>query len=75
LARQGGWYAALRIPATGPDDNLAVALIEQHSVLVHPGRFFDFLRDGFLVLSLITPEKDFAEGVRRLLSFMKECHQ
>jgi aspartate/methionine/tyrosine aminotransferase len=75
LARQGGWYAVLRIPATGPDDNLAVALIEQHSVLVHPGRFFDFPLDGFLVLSLITPEKDFAEGVRRLLSFMKEYHQ
>jgi alanine-synthesizing transaminase len=75
LARQGGWYAVLRIPATRPDDDLAVALIERHSVLVHPGRFFDFPRDGFLVLSLITPEKDFAEGVRRFLSFIKEYLQ
>ncbi len=74
LARQGGWYVVLRVPATGPDDDLAVALLEQHSVLVHPGRFFDFPRDGFLVISLITPELDFHEGVRRLLQFIKECH-
>lgn len=69
LARQGGWYAVLRVPATGPDDDLAVALLEKHSTLVHPGRFFDFPRDGFLVLSFITPEPDFHEGVRRLLHF------
>ena len=75
LARQGGWYAVLRVPATVPDDDVTVALLEQHSVLVHPGRFFDFPRDGFLVLSLITPEKNFAEGIHRLLSYMKESHQ
>lgn len=69
LARQGGWYAVLRVPATGPDDDLAVELLERLSVLVHPGRFFDFPSDGFLVLSLITPEADFREGVKRLLQF------
>ena len=67
LARQGGWYAVLRVPATGPDEDLAVALLEKHSVLVHPGRFFDFRQDGFLVVSLITPEAEFREGIRRLL--------
>lgn len=67
LDRQGGWYATLRVPATGSDEDLAVTLLEKHDVLVHPGRFFDFPQDGFLVLSLITPEVDFCEGVRRLL--------
>lgn len=67
LARQGGWYAILRVPANGPDEDLVVALVERHSVLVHPGRFFDFDQDGFLVLSLITPEADFREGLARLL--------
>jgi aspartate/methionine/tyrosine aminotransferase len=67
LDRQGGWYAVWRVPATGSDEDLAVALLEKHSVLVHPGRFFDFRQDGFLVLSLITPTADFHEGVRRLL--------
>jgi len=67
--REGGWYAVLRVPATGPDEALAVDLLERCSVLVHPGHFFNFARDGFLVLSLITPEEQFREGVRRLREF------
>jgi len=69
LEREGGWYAVLRVPATGADEALAVDLLERCSVLVHPGHFFNFSRDGFLVLSLITPEKHFQEGVWRLREF------
>jgi alanine-synthesizing transaminase len=69
LDRQGGWYVILRGPATRADEDLAIALLKEHPVLVHPGRFFDFPQDGFLVLSLITPEKVFREGVHRMLSF------
>jgi alanine-synthesizing transaminase len=69
LDREGGWYAILRVPVTGTDEALAVSLLERCSVLVHPGHFFNFSQDGFLVLSLITPELDFAEGVKRLQSF------
>ena len=72
LDRQGGWYAVLRVPSTGSDEGLAVALLEKFSVLVHPGRFFDFRQDGFLVLSLITPESDFREGIKRLLNLFNE---
>jgi alanine-synthesizing transaminase len=71
LEREGGWYAVLRVPATGPDEALAVALLERCSILVHPGHFFNFSGDGFLVLSLITPEQQFQEGVRRLRKFFE----
>jgi alanine-synthesizing transaminase len=71
LEREGGWYAVLRVPASGPDELLAVDLLERYSVLVHPGHFFNFARDGFLVLSLITPQEDFQEGVRRLQKFFE----
>ena len=64
---EGGWYAVLRVPVTRTDEQLAVELLEQQSVIVHPGLFFDFHSDGYLVLSLITPEAIFAEGVRRVL--------
>ena len=64
---KGGWYAVLRVPVTQTDEQLAVELLEQQSVIVHPGLFFDFHSDGYLVLSLITPEAIFAEGVRRVL--------
>jgi len=69
LDRQGGWYAILRVPVTATDDDLTVALLERCSVLVHPGHFFNFSRDGFLVLSLITPQDNLKVGVLRLLNF------
>jgi alanine-synthesizing transaminase len=70
LDREGGWYAILRVPVTGSDDDLTVALLERCSVLVHPGHFFNFSREGFLVLSLITPEQQFQEGLQRLRKFL-----
>jgi len=65
---EGGWYAVLRVPATRPDEDLAIDLLEKHDVYVHPGHFYDFPSDGYLVVSLITPEQDFVDGVRRILS-------
>jgi alanine-synthesizing transaminase len=69
LEREGGWYAILRVPVTGTDEDLTAALLGRSSVLVHPGHFFNFPHDGFLVLSLIPAEDEFREGVRRLLRF------
>jgi alanine-synthesizing transaminase len=65
---EGGWYAVLRIPAMRPDEELAVELLEQHDVYLHPGHFYDFPGDGYMIVSLITPEQDFSEGLRRILS-------
>ncbi|HET8888869.1 MAG TPA: pyridoxal phosphate-dependent aminotransferase [Candidatus Angelobacter sp.] len=67
---EGGWYAVLRVPATRPDEELAIELLEKHDVYVHPGHFYDFPGDGYLVLSLIAPEQDFHEGIGRILSAM-----
>jgi len=64
---EAGWYAVLRVPATRPDEDLAIDLLEKHDVYVHPGHFYDFPGEGYLVVSLITPEQDFAEGIRRIL--------
>ena len=64
---EGGWYAVLRVPATRPDEELAIDLLEQHSVIVHPGHFYDFPREGHLVVSLITLADVFAEGIRRVM--------
>jgi alanine-synthesizing transaminase len=69
LVRDAGWYAVLRVPASRFNDGVAVDLLGRCSVLVHPGHFFNFAREGFLVLSLIVPEAEFQEGVRRLSSF------
>jgi aspartate/methionine/tyrosine aminotransferase len=67
LAVDAGWNAVLRIPATRSDEDVAIALLEQESVLVHPGHFFDFPGAGYLIVSLIAPEADFREGIGRVL--------
>jgi alanine-synthesizing transaminase len=70
LSVEGGWYAVLRVPVTQTDEELAVDLLRQKSVLVHPGHFYDFPSDGCLVLSLITHGAEFAEGVHRILEIV-----
>jgi alanine-synthesizing transaminase len=67
LQVEGGWYVVLRVPATRSDEELALTLLEGKDVYVHPGHFFDFPADGYLVLSLITCEDEFAEGIGRIL--------
>ena len=68
LEMEGGWYAVLRVPVIRSDEDLAIELLTTHNVYVHPGHFYDFPTDGYLIVSLIAPERDFNEGMKRLLS-------
>jgi len=59
----GGWSAVVRVPATRPEEALVAELLERDAVAVHPGYFFDFPHEAFLVVSLL-PEPDlFARGM------------
>jgi alanine-synthesizing transaminase len=66
LEVEGGWYATLRIPALKPDEETVLELLEQ-GVWVQPGGFFGMGASGRLVLSLLTPEKEYITGVTRLI--------
>ena len=69
LQVEGGWYAVLRSPVTRSDEDLSIELVVKENVYVHPGHFYDFPSDGYLIVSLITPElADFAKGIELLLS-------
>jgi len=70
LAVEGGWYAVLRVPATQSDEDLAIDLLRKAGVLVHPGHFYDFPQDGYLILSLITPLAEFHQGIDRLIKLL-----
>jgi alanine-synthesizing transaminase len=70
LQIEGGWYAVLRVPVTRSDEDLAIHLLRQASVLVHPGHFYDFPSDGYLILSLLTPAEEFLQGTRRILELL-----
>jgi alanine-synthesizing transaminase len=67
LHQEGGWSAVLRVPAMQSDEQLAIDLLRIRNVLVHPGHFYDFPNDGYLIISLLTPPDEFREGIARLL--------
>lgn len=67
LDMEGGWYAVLRVPVTRSDEDLAIELMQQERVLIHPGHFYDFPTDGYLVVSLIAPPIEFSLGIGRTL--------
>lgn len=63
---EGGWSVPLRVPLLRSEEELVVDLIEG-GVLVHPGYFYDYPTPGWLVVSLLTPEPDFAEGLAKVV--------
>jgi aspartate/methionine/tyrosine aminotransferase len=67
---EGGWYAVLRVPVTQSDEDLAIEILRKQSVLVHPGHFYDFPNDGYLIVSLITPLQDFRKGIAKVLELL-----
>jgi aspartate/methionine/tyrosine aminotransferase len=67
LPVEGGWSAVLHVPAVLPEEALALTLLNEDHVLVHPGYFFDFPREAFLVVSLIPAPARFEEGIDRVL--------
>ncbi len=69
LRTEGGWSAVVRVPATLGEDALVLALLEREHVLVHPGYFFDFPREAFIIVSLLPHPDRFAPAVERVLRF------
>lgn len=68
---EAGWYAVLRVPALERDEDLALRLVREHGVEVHPGHFFGFEDSGWLVVSLLTPDGDFRLGIEAIASIFK----
>jgi aspartate/methionine/tyrosine aminotransferase len=69
---EGGWSAVLRVPRLVTDDDLVLGALRHAGVLIHPGYFFDFETDGFLVLSLLPEPSRFAQGMYRLAVYLSE---
>jgi alanine-synthesizing transaminase len=74
LHAEAGWYATLRYSrisaavSHSSDEDLAIHILRQHQVILHPGHFYDFPSPNHLVLSLITPQSTFQTAVARILS-------
>jgi len=70
LKVEGGWSAVIRVPATRTEDQLILGLLDAEGIVVHPGYFFDFPREAFVVLSLLPPTETLREGALRLLRYV-----
>ena len=68
---EGGWYATVQAPLVRSAEEWAIELLDRHDVLVQPGYFYDFDREGLLVLSLLTPEETFREGIDRIKEYVE----
>jgi aspartate/methionine/tyrosine aminotransferase len=70
LRVEGGWFATVRVPATRPEDTLVLDLLASERVLVHPGFFFDFPHEAFVIVSLLPDPAIFADAFERTLKFV-----
>jgi aspartate/methionine/tyrosine aminotransferase len=59
----GGWSVPIRLPAVLDDEAMALRLLVERGVAVQPGYLFDLPHDSTFVLSLLTPEKAWREGL------------
>jgi alanine-synthesizing transaminase len=62
---EGGWYAIVQVPQIRSEEEWVLTLLDNHGVLVQPGFFFDFENEAFLVVSLLTREEVFRDGIGR----------
>jgi alanine-synthesizing transaminase len=69
LPTEGGWSAVVRVPATRSEEALVLDVLQREQILVHPGFFFDFPHEAFVVVSLLPPEAVFGDAFERLLRF------
>jgi aspartate/methionine/tyrosine aminotransferase len=67
LPHQGGWYAVVAITDAFGDEERVLTLLERYNTLVHPGFFYDFNREGYVILSLLPPPDTFGAGVDHLM--------
>jgi len=68
LPCEAGWYAVVQVPATDSEDAIVLGLLEHTGVLVHPGYFFDFEREAFIVISLLPEPQVFSAAMQAVFA-------
>ena len=67
LPIDGGWTMPVEIPQIRSEEDVVCDLLEEQQVLVQPGYFYDFPREAYVVISLLTQPDILEEGVRRIV--------
>lgn len=70
MKTEGGWYAVIKVKSVINEEKAAFELLEKKDIYIHPGYFFDFRDEGFIVVSLLTPSDIFRTGIKRILEYI-----
>jgi alanine-synthesizing transaminase len=68
LRTEAGWSAVVQVPAMQSEETLIVDVLNRTGVLVHPGYFFDFAHEAFVILSLLPEPAIFGHAVDTLFA-------
>ena len=71
LAADGGWYAIVKIPNALSEEQWVLTFLNKDHVAVHPGYFFDFPTEAFIIVSLLPLTDTFGNGVKRIIERIK----
>lgn len=66
LHTEAGWSAIVRLPNLVSEEAWTARFLEECTVVVQPGYFFDMPSEAYIVVSLITPECEFQDGMERI---------
>lgn len=67
-AVDGGWSAVVRVPALRSEEEMVLDILEHERVLVHPGYYYDFRHEAYLVVSLLVAPEVFSRAITRALT-------
>ena len=65
LEADAGWSAVVALRGWTGEGDLAEWLVRERGVVAHPGGFYGMAERNRVVVSLIGPEREFVEGMRR----------
>ncbi len=71
LSVEAGWYVIIEDSSIESEEDLVLELLKEEHVLIHPGYFFDFEKEGYLVLSLLPKPEIFEQAIERIARKMK----
>lgn len=71
LMLEGGWYAILKLPKGVDEEEWSLKLLKEKHILVHPGYFFDFENEGYIIISLLTQTSLFEKAIEEIILLLK----
>jgi len=65
---EGGWYVVIKIPSMLSEEEWVLKFLEDDHVYVHPGYYFDFEQEAFIIICLLPPPQMLQQGIERIIN-------